>query len=200
MNTEKNTSMPAGFYDPVMDSQRTFRVILEAMSRPGKVLSLPVLPEAPAPLYTSTTAICLTLFDLDTPVWLDEAARASQVAEHLRFHCGCPIIEERDGAAFGLIAAGDCVPPLDSFVLGDPLYPERSATIIIQVASLDNTGGMRLTGPGIETEANVNAAGLCGSFWPEFRANRALFPQGVDVLLVSPFAVCGLPRTVVIED
>jgi alpha-D-ribose 1-methylphosphonate 5-triphosphate synthase subunit PhnH len=199
MNTEKNTSMPAGFYDPVMDSQRTFRVILEAMARPGKVLSLPVLPEAPAPLYTSTTAVCLTLFDLDTPVWLDEAARAPQVAEHLRFHCGCPFVEERNCAAFGLIAAGGYVPPLDSFALGDPLYPESSTTVIIQTASLDNAGGVKLTGPGIETEATVNATGLCGSFWPAFRANRDLFPQGVDVLLVSPFAVCGLPRTVVVE-
>ena len=40
--------IPAGFARPVFESQSTFRVILEAMSRPGRAVKIPVQAGGPA--------------------------------------------------------------------------------------------------------------------------------------------------------
>ena len=60
-----------GFADPVFDSQATFRAALDALARPGRVAALPPVLTPPAPLNPATAALCLTLADLDTPLWLD---------------------------------------------------------------------------------------------------------------------------------
>ena len=165
MKALSSTSLMTGFADPVLSGQRNFRVLLEGMSRPGRILPLPSLPEAPEPLYRTTAAICLTLLDLDTPLWLDEATSIDAIAAYVRFHCGCPLVSSASEASFALIAEGGKVPPLDSFALGDPLCPEQSTTLIIQVDSLHNRRGKRLRGPGIEKEILVSAPGLCNSSW-----------------------------------
>lgn len=189
-------SLLPGFNNAVLDSQHTFRVVMGAMARPGKVLMLPVLPKTPSPLYQSTGAVALTLFDLDTPVWTDALLSTPQVVNYLQFHCGCPFTQNPATAAFALIGAGAAMPPLGLFAASEPLAPERSTTVIIQVTFLTNREGRRLTGPGIAESIDLEVAGLSESFWESFQENHELFPQGVDVLLLSPTSLCGLPRTV----
>lgn len=188
-----------GFSDPVRDSMQNFRVIMDAMAHPGRIYKLPALPRPPAPLYPSTGAVCLTLLDLETPLWVDPSASSPAVLSYLRFHCGCAVSQDPGEAAFGIIGDGRTPPELRRFSGGEPLYPDRSATVIIQVESLDNSQGVRLKGPGIETEINLQARGLSNEFWPDLRANKEQFPLGVDVLLVSPASICCLPRTVEVE-
>ncbi len=184
------------FSKPVADSQRTFRTIMNAMAHPGRIYELPVAVKMPAPLYPSTGAVCLTLLDLDTPVWVDPLGSSSGALEYLKFHCGCPLSRDSAGAAFAIMADGRSVPSLSRFKCGDPLYPESSTTVIIQVESLGNSPQVLLSGPGIKTEVSLQATGLNQDFWPDFKANSDRFPLGVDVLLASPESICGLPRTV----
>jgi alpha-D-ribose 1-methylphosphonate 5-triphosphate synthase subunit PhnH len=196
---ESRTRLRLGFADPVLNSQRTFRFILHAMARPGNVQKIPVLPDTPPPLYPTTTAICLTLLDLDTPLWLDEVVSSPEVLGYIRFHCGCPFVNEPHKAGFALVGDGLRLPPLDGFAMGDPAYPERSTTVIVQVSDLLSFEGKRLTGPGIETVARLQVMGLADSFWPAFITNHSMFPLGVDVILTSPDSVCALPRSVKVE-
>ena len=63
--------LPAGFADKVLSAQSTFRSVMEAMARPGTVQQIRAVAGAPAPLMRGTAAIALTLFDHDTPIWLD---------------------------------------------------------------------------------------------------------------------------------
>jgi alpha-D-ribose 1-methylphosphonate 5-triphosphate synthase subunit PhnH len=169
---------------------------MNAMAHPGRVYELPALPEPPSPLYPATGAICLTLLDLETPLWLAPCAASGPAVSYLRFHCGCPISQNRGEAAYSIIGDGRTTPELSHFRRGDPSYPDQSATVIIQVESLSNSQGTRLQGPGIESEIRLHAAGISSAFWPELKANNEQFPLGVDVLLVSPASICGLPRTV----
>jgi alpha-D-ribose 1-methylphosphonate 5-triphosphate synthase subunit PhnH len=191
--------MRRGLADPVLDSQRIFRALLEAMTSPGRAVTLePAGPPLP-PLNAASLAICLALVDLETPIWLDAAARTDDVTAHLRFHCGCRIVDEPAQARFAVVADAMGMPALDQFDPGTDEYPDRSATVIVQAGTLTAGTGRRLAGPGIESEAWLDASGLAAGFWANLRANRDRFPRGVDVLLTAGAAVAALPRTTRVE-
>jgi alpha-D-ribose 1-methylphosphonate 5-triphosphate synthase subunit PhnH len=183
-----------GFAEPVLEAQRCFRAVLEAMARPGRVQVVPALPEAPAPLAPAAAAVLLTLADADTPIWLDAGEAA---AAWLRFHAGCPITAHPAEAAF--LLAGAKPPALRDLALGTEEEPHRSATLVLQVAELAEDAGWRLTGPGIEHEHRLLAEGLPASFMAEWAANHALFPRGVDVILCAGDRLAALPRTTRLE-
>ncbi len=195
-------NLAPGFADPQLDAQRVFRQVLQAMARPGQMAPLDRLPEAPPPLGRAAAALALTLFDLDTPVWLSEDLRAA-AGDYLAFHTGAPLTRDLGAASFVLVADGNALPALDQIALGDPQYPERAATLIVQVARIkiappDNMG-YRLRGPGILGQVVIQVDGLADEFWAALRANRKRFPLGFDAVLVAGDAVLGLPRTVLIE-
>lgn len=192
--------MLAGLADPVLDSQRIFRAVLEAMSHPGRLVVLDQPPPAPAPLHVATTAICLALLDFETPLWLDPASRTAEAIAHLRFHCGCPVVDDPARAGFAVVADAARMPGLDRFEPGTDEYPDRSATVIVQARTLTSGHGKRLRGPGIETETRLDADGLPARFWEELRSNHGRFPRGVDVLLTAGAALVALPRTTRRED
>lgn len=191
--------MRAGFADPVFDSQRVFRGVLDAMSEPGRVITLGASPLAPGPLHPATVAIALALIDFETPVWLDAAAATTEVMAHLRFHCGCPIVDGPARARFAIIADAAAMPELGAFDGGTDEYPDRSATLIVQADRLKAGTGHRLTGPGIATEARLDAQGLPERLWEALRANHGRFPRGVDMLLTAGASLAALPRTTWVE-
>jgi alpha-D-ribose 1-methylphosphonate 5-triphosphate synthase subunit PhnH len=188
-----------GLADPVLDSQRIFRSVLEAMAHPGRVVAVAGSAETPHPLHRAAAAVCLALVDLETPLWLDPAARTAEVLDGLRFHCGCPIVEEPQSARFALIVDAGPMPPLAAFDAGTDEYPDRSTTVIVQVAALTAGAGKRLAGPGIAEEGRLLVDGLPERFWTELRQNHTRFPRGVDVILASPASVAALPRTTRVE-
>lgn len=188
-------ALPTGLPDPVIDSQRIYRAVLDAFSRPGQPCPLPVLPPAPPPLSPSAGAVLLALADLDAPVWLDAAATGETAAAWLRFHSGAPVVGAPDHATFAVIGDAAGLDDLDVFPLGTPEYPDRSATLIVQVAGFADGTTVILRGPGIRGAQRLSIEGLPPAFWSAWEANTALFPQGVDVLFAGPDSVVGLPRT-----
>jgi alpha-D-ribose 1-methylphosphonate 5-triphosphate synthase subunit PhnH len=188
-----------GFADPVFESQRVFRGVLDAMAEPGRVITLAAAPSAPEPLHPATVAIALALLDFETPVWLDAAAGTAETVAHLRFHCGCPIMDDPARARFAIIADPDVMPELGAFDAGTDEYPDRSATLIVQARTLGAGRGLRLSGPGIATEVRLEAGGLSARFWEALRGNHSRFPRGVDVLLTAGASLAALPRTTSIE-
>jgi alpha-D-ribose 1-methylphosphonate 5-triphosphate synthase subunit PhnH len=187
--------MLGGLADPVLDSQRIFRIVLDAMAHPGRVLTLPTLREHPSPLTAGTAAVCLALLDFETPLWLDRQAATAEVIEYLRFHCGVPVVATPEAAVFALVTDAENVPSLDAFASGSDEYPDRSTTLV-QVRALQPGAGRRMTGPGIDYEARLVVEGLPESFWPMWLENNTYFPRGVDAILTVGVQVAALPRTV----
>lgn len=192
-------TMLAGLADPTLDSQRIFRSLLEAMAHPGRIVDVAVELQAPSPLHPAAAAACLTMLDFDTPLWLDEVAARPDAVEWLRFHSGAPIVSRPQAARFALIADPQGMPSPDTFDSGTAEYPERSATLIVQVQSLLGGTGRRLRGPGIADEARLEVAGVPDAFWTWMAANHALFPCGVDVVLSAGRVIAALPRTTEVE-
>jgi len=196
-----------GFGDPVIASQRVFRVILDALSRPGRIGTVTEALDPPAPLAAGTAALCLALADHDTPLWLSPELRNPATTAFLRFHCGSPIVDDPAQAAFA-IANADTVPALDRFGIGDDAWPETSTTLVVQVdelaaplaAPLAAGGGLFLSGPGIQSEHRLSVAGLRDGIWDEWEANRGLFPCGIDLVLVAGTRLAALPRTTAVRS
>jgi len=189
-----------GFCDPVRDSQRSFRTILDAMSHPGKICGLEMDLTPPAPLTVACAALCLTLADRETPLWLDSAAANGTVASYLKFHCGVPISSSPEKAWFAVIADGATLPPLDSFDSGDDEFPENSTTLLVQIGTFGAGRDWRLRGPGIERTTRLSVGGLASSFITDWQRNHQSFPRGVDVILIAGCQIAALPRTTEIED
>src|ERR1700756_1871107 len=110
--------LPAGFADKVLSAQSTFRSVMEAMARPGSVHRVTASVGTPPLMMRGTAAIALTLFDHDTPVWLDEKmSETADEARWLKFHSGAPIVTDSSICHFALIGEPRALRDLDRFAL-----------------------------------------------------------------------------------
>lgn len=191
--------LKAGFDDSVHDSQRVFRALLDAMSRPGRIVTLPPPPEIPAALHPATAAVCLALLDFETPLWL-AGPDTVETRAWLAFHAGCPFVATPGQAAFALVTDIAALPALGDLALGSDEMPERSTTLLLQVDRLVAGQGQRLSGPGIDGTAHLAVDGVTEAFWTDRAAACALFPRGLDVIFTAGPALAALPRTTQVED
>lgn len=188
--------LPAGFADKVLSAQSTFRSVMDAMARPGSIQRIAVAAGAPSPLMRGAAAIALTLFDHDTPVWLDAAmSETADVTKWLKFHTGAPVIADSAVCSFALIGDPRALPALDRFAFGSNEYPDRSTTLILQVASLTEGSRFELRGPGIDGTAALQATIEPADLFERLDVNAALFPRGIDVVLVADDVIVAIPRT-----
>ncbi|MCS3764313.1 phosphonate C-P lyase system protein PhnH [Bradyrhizobium centrosematis] len=189
--------LPPGFADKVLSAQSTFRSVMDAMARPGSVQRIVPGAGAPESMMRGTAAIALTLFDHDTPLWLDaRMAERLDVVKWLKFHTGAPVVQDSSIASFALISDGAVLPPLERFALGTSEYPDRSTTVILQVESLDAGRSFELRGPGIDGAATLQASIKPFDLFERLRFNEPLFPRGIDVVLVADDSVVAIPRTI----
>ena len=189
MSQQKHIS--TGFVDPVHDAQAAFRHVLDALARPGRRVALGAdikgLPIGPA-----MAALLLTLTDDDTAVWWQQGSSAST---WLRFHTGAAVAVTTGAAAFAVVLDAASMPGLQQFAAGTAESPEQSATLLVEVSSLDAGPAVEWRGPGIKDTQTVQIAGLPDGFWSQWQTNHALFPQGVDIVFTCANAALGLPRT-----
>jgi alpha-D-ribose 1-methylphosphonate 5-triphosphate synthase subunit PhnH len=188
-----------GIGDPVAASQRVFRRVLQAMSRPGRVVDCGAETAPPAPLGAAAWAVLLTLADFEAPVWLGRAARSEGVEKTLKFHTGCAIVEDVAQASFAVFADPGNMPPLADLPMGTDVSPELGCTAIIEVTEIDPHDGFLIRGPGIDGTARFAAAGLDQGLWIERVELQRAFPRGVDLVLTCGPMLAALPRTTQLE-
>ncbi|SMX34322.1 phosphonate C-P lyase system protein PhnH [Actibacterium lipolyticum] len=188
MTTE--ASLTGGFENTPVDAAHAFRVALNTMARPGHIETV-TGAKPPAPLSVAAGALLLTLADDETPVYLAPSHDLPEVRDWITFHTGAPLSDPAE-AVFA-VGGWSALRPLDHFRIGVPEYPDRSATLIVEMVGLENHGAI-LTGPGIQHSARLSLPAV-----EAFRANSALFPLGLDFYLTAGNNLAALPRTTKIE-
>ena len=171
------------------ESQATFRILLETLSRPGTLRQLPVggLGAAVVPLaladVETTIAVC------GDESWAERIVRATGAA--------VAVVEQAE-----LVA---CCGSTDAATLrrlarGTALAPELGAKVGIDCRRLhaDAPGEttLTLTGPGVPGSTTLGVDGLGAEAVHAIRAANAAFPAGIDVWLIDRDGrIVGLPRT-----
>ena len=191
--------MLPGFADPVHDSQRSFRCVLDALCRPGRVFTMPVPLTPPPGLSHSQCAILLGLADQDTPIWLPPTLYDGLAGQYLRFHCGCPLTDDLADAQFAVLGGLAQLPAHSALRLGEPAFPDRSTTLIVEVNELSASGPIRLTGPGIPDARSISVGGWTRYTTGFLQQNRAAFPLGVDIIFTNGAELMALPRSTFVE-
>lgn len=186
MSDTLTDALDGGFSDAPRDSAHAFRAVMEAVARPGRIVTL-AGAAAPAPVSPAAATVLLTLCDPDMPLWLAPSHDTPALRAWLAFHTGAPLAAPQE-CRFAL-GTWPALQPLGRFAIGTPEYPDRSATLIIEQPTLLNDGPA-LSGPGIRDHARLNL--------PEtqaFQRNAALFPLGFDCLFTSGNRLAALPRS-----
>jgi alpha-D-ribose 1-methylphosphonate 5-triphosphate synthase subunit PhnH len=193
-----------GFADPGRDAQSVFRTVMMALAEPGIVRPLDKrlvdALDAPAPLLAATAAILLALADYETPIWLDAPLGTPEISQYLTFHTGAASAATKGDARFAVFADAVDLSGFDDFAIGSLDYPDRSATLIVQVMSLTHGPAWTVTGPGIATICTVHISPIHHLLSAYLQANRRLFPRGVDLIFTDGTSVLGLPRSTVVSE
>lgn len=175
-----NALTPQPDDDEIRDNA-TFAALLDAMARPGTIGALPRPGLAP---------VIAALIDMECTAFSDQPDLAAAIAGTGARVAGV------DAAGYAFTSADAATGALRCLPAGSALYPDRGATLAV-TAPLGTGTRLRLTGPGIETTAQV-AVGLPADFWT-LRAARCRYPQGVDLIVIDGARVMALPRSTAAE-
>jgi alpha-D-ribose 1-methylphosphonate 5-triphosphate synthase subunit PhnH len=183
--------LEGGFADPAREAARAFRAALDTMARPGTIGTV-TGGAAPAPCSVAAAVLILTLCDGTTPLHLAPSHDSEALRGWITFHTGAPLVAA-EAAAFA-IGTWEALQPVGRFAIGTSEYPDRAATLIVEMQALEASGA-RLTGPGIETEARMTLPEIAA-----FQMNRARFPLGFDCFFTCGDRVAGLPRSTRVQE
>jgi len=182
----QTNTLDGGFSNPATQSATAFRSVMEAMARPATIQDV-AGATPPAPISPAAGAVLLTLCDTETPLHLAGHYDTPAVRSWIAFHTGTPIVGPSQ-CQFALGLWNDLM-PLTDYPIGTAEYPDRSATLIVEVSDLTQNGAT-LRGPGIQRTATLPLPDIT-----PFQANAALFPLGVDFIFTCGDSLAALPRT-----
>jgi len=183
--------LAGGFQDRPREAAAVFRAALDAMARPGRVQEVRGIV-SPGDLSPAAAALLLALADQDAPIWLPPRLAEGDLARWLLFHTNAP--QARPAHAAFAVGTWAELQPLGQWSIGEPAYPDRSATLIIEVPALCGGRRMTLTGPGIETYETLAPMLPEGAPDAISEIGRA-FPLGLDIFFTAASSFAALARS-----
>jgi alpha-D-ribose 1-methylphosphonate 5-triphosphate synthase subunit PhnH len=193
MQTELN-------YDTVFDAQEHFRLLLDSMSRPGKINTFPEMEIFPPEGLNRGAA--LTGFALLNPdaTYFICGENAEGIADYLLINTAAQQAEIST-ADYVFIPEGYFDGSLADARIGVPTYPEDSATFVMCCELISenphgNSLQFNLKGPGVNGEAVVFVSGLSPELLDFVLEQNSEYPLGLDLIIAddSNNLIC-IPRS-----
>ena len=188
-------------FDEVHDAQSQFRVLLDAMARPGKINYLKDLPiSVPEGLNKSSGIIAFSLLNTDTHFFVAQRAQSETIIDYIYLNTHAAI-GSVDTADYVFIDGQENAELLHHTKTGSLNYPEDSASIIIDVIEISPTHQnaslqIKLKGPGIETEKTVFVKGINKEILEIAQEQNSEFPKGIDLIITDKKnAILCIPRS-----
>ena len=186
--------LSARFLD-LHESQIVFRLLLDALSQPGKVFHLPAELVARIPVVEVPL---LALLGYDTP-FAFLAADASREQLIARATSG-RIVEPAVAAYLGVPDSRTELLPM-GLCLGTPMRPDSAAQVSVQVngiftSATESTATLHISGPGVETTNHVTCDGATTGELEFLLRRDWTAPRGLDLWVIGvDGSFIGIPRT-----
>ncbi len=194
-------------FDMIFDSQKIFRLLLDAFAHPGKIAKITDLQITPPPGMNKMSAgVLLALLDLEVgfAVVAGDKKQGEKIEQYLILNTGCGL-KNLESADF--ILARDELPPVNRIKKGSLEYPDQGATIVYSAEeiseSLSGVGAVNLTlaGPGIKGKRSLALRGLDKREILKIMEINKEFPLGADFVFTdNQEGFCALPRSTKIVE
>jgi alpha-D-ribose 1-methylphosphonate 5-triphosphate synthase subunit PhnH len=183
-------------WDPVHDGRTAFLACMRALCSPGTPIELPVKARVyEHPELDRAAAILLALLDRGLALGVCGDDAAHRVAAAVCSETGA---EGSDiDIADWVLVHGPAAAAISRAPRGTNRAPETGATLVI--ATAEAARPMSLSGPGLLQPTTVHVP-LDAVAVHALTAANSTQPAGVDVLLVTPECLIGLPRSVSIQE
>jgi alpha-D-ribose 1-methylphosphonate 5-triphosphate synthase subunit PhnH len=183
-------------FDIVFDSQKIFRLILEAMSNPSKVVNIKECADKLYGDYPALLAVAMTLLDNEVGFNICENRQLSDEIVSLTLSRR----EKIDSADFIFVCDSQNIKnAIENSKCGTLADPHKSATVIIQNNGKP-TCRLKLSGPGIKDTIEIQVTQIVKEAVVLRDTQYYEYPQGIDLIFVSEagelFAVPRLARVV----
>jgi alpha-D-ribose 1-methylphosphonate 5-triphosphate synthase subunit PhnH len=170
-------------------SQTVFRVLLDTLARPGRVLGLPDPRPGPGIVPLALAVVGSPVAVLNDPAWQERICRAT----------GASATPAADASLVAVYGTPDAQ-TVSRLRRGSALAPEDGAKVGLACRRLAAGGPgeltLRLAGPGVPGAVTLGVDGIGPAVFDALREANAQFPAGVDVWLVDDRGrVAGLPRS-----
>lgn len=188
-------------FDPVFDCQKAFRALLDAMARPGSIQSM---REPARKLHHPHAALMvagMTLLDNRCGFSAQNAPALAEDLQQLTFARPVPAAEADYLFAGRTTGAEDGTELLlQSAKAGTLPEPHRSATLFIELGSLEEGEPLTLAGPGIDGQRDIRLSAEAVR-WLRARQQAAWeYPCGAEIYFVTTQGdVLCIPRTTRVE-
>lgn len=166
--------------------QQAFRHLINAFSYPGQVINI---------ADDDTSALTVVLATLvDGECTLADPDCLVEPGLKIRLGAQAATVEKAD-----FVVAKGAAPLALTPRCGTLDDPHLGATVLLLVDALGKGSGLHLTGPGIRDSQHLAVTGVDPRWWQQRAEWNALFPLGVDLILLSAHGVVAVPRTTRIQ-
>jgi len=186
-------------FDAVFDSQKVFRLILEAMANPARVVNIKESADNLYGSYPEFLALAMTLLDNEVSFNTCESHSLSDEIASLTLAKR----EQIEAADFIFVCDESIVKEIKSVIenvkYGTLSDPHKSATVIIR-----NIGApvycLTLSGPGIAGFTTINATQTIKDAIALRDTQNYEYPQGIDLIFISSDGdLIAIPRLTRVE-
>ncbi len=175
-------------YNEIFDAQEYFRIILDCMARPGKINNLgEIRIQAPEGFNPASALVAFALLNRDVTFF--SVANPDVINEYMlvNTHAAPSEVEKADFVFMNGSGNGEILLQTNVGILE---YPEKSATIIIDVENVhdkpkDQTFEIILRGPGVETEKKIYVRNISLSVLQALKEQNSEYPLGIDAILTD---------------
>jgi len=187
-------------------SQAVFRVLLESVARPGRVVALPAVSAGAGPgiVPLALAVIGSKVAVAGEPWWQERICRATGAQPAgLEEADLVAIYGTAEAETISLLRRGSAAAPEDGAKVGLACgaLSERALSQGAPSQGALSSGGpgqttIELSGPGVPGRVRLGVDGVGPEVFGALREVNAMFPAGVDVWLVDAHGrVAGLPRS-----
>jgi alpha-D-ribose 1-methylphosphonate 5-triphosphate synthase subunit PhnH len=158
------------------------------MARPGKVNNIGEINiQSPENLHPASALVAFALLNSDVAFFTNK--NSAELSEYLTVNTNARPTTI-SGADFVFIDGNDDGQVLYETNVGVLEYPEKSATVIIDVDNIydvpkDQTHEIILQGPGVDVEKRVYVRNISANILQALKEQNSEYPLGIDVILTD---------------